>query len=308
MDKHKLLVILGPTATGKTDLALSLAKKFSGELISADSRQVFKDLDIGTGKDKNLVGNIYGYDLVEAKDRFSLGQYLKLANKKITEIQKQGKLPIVVGGTGLYIKGLIDGIPTALIARNEDLRKTLSEKTPGKLFDILAQFDPTKAASLNQSDRSNPRRLVRAIEIAQARQTGLSVKKLKKRMNVCQGGLTTNLSFFEKRIKERIQARIVAGIEAEICNLFTMGVTWNDQAMTSLGYKEWQGFFAGKKNLEEVLSDWQKGEMQYVKRQLVWFKKDKRINWFDISDPLYRKNVENLVKKWYPRGTNAKEN
>ena len=305
---NKLLVICGPTATGKTNLGVYLAKRFNGQLISADSRQVFKDLDIGTGKDKNLVGNIYGYDLVEAKDRFSLGQYLKLANKKITEIQKQGKLPIVVGGTGLYIKGLIDGIPTALIARNEDLRKTLSEKTPGKLFDILAQFDPTKAASLNQSDRSNPRRLVRAIEIAQARQTGLSVKKLKKRMNVCQVGLTTNLSFFEKRIKERIQARIVAGIEAEICDLFTMGVTWNDQAMTSLGYKEWQGFFAGKKNLEEVLSDWQKGEMQYVKRQLVWFKKDKRINWFDISDPLYRKNVENSVKKWYPRDTNAKEN
>ena len=181
---RKLLVICGPTACGKTSLALGLAKKFGGEVVSADSRQVYKGMDIGTGKDlpKNskfeirnskLGGSyivagvpIWGYDIADSKKGFNVAQYTKITRTIIENIFVRGKLPILVGGTGLYIKGAVDGIATAEVRPNVKLRKSLFEKSPEELFEILAQVDAIKAGSLNSSDRRNPRRLIRAIEVA----------------------------------------------------------------------------------------------------------------------------------------------
>ena len=160
--RQKLLVICGQTGTGKTSLAIFLAKKFNGELISADSRQVYKGLDIGTGKDLDEVKKsnvrVWGYDLVDPKKNFSVGNYIKFAQKTISDIQKRGKLPILVGGTGLFIKGVIDGIPTAFVPRNMKLRKNLEDKSPNELFEMLAHMDPIRAGAMNVSDRLNPRR------------------------------------------------------------------------------------------------------------------------------------------------------
>lgn len=185
--EHKLLVICGPTATGKTALGIYLAKKFEGELVSADSRQVYKGMDIGTGKD--LPGNskleirnsklggsykvagvpIWGYDLISPKEEFSVARYIKIAGKIIKDIWERDKLPILAGGTGLYIKGVVDGIPTAFIPKNIALRESLGKRGVRELFEILAEMDAVKAASLNISDKKNPRRLVRAIEIASSK-------------------------------------------------------------------------------------------------------------------------------------------
>src|SRR4030043_1021657 len=186
----KLLVICGPTATGKTSLALSLARKFNGESVSADSRQVYKGMDIGTGKDlpknskfqiskskmgfKNLNLGFYtlsgvrlwGYDLVEPTQDFSVAHYIKIAQKIIENIHKRGKLPILVGGAGLYIKGVVDGIDTADIKRNIKVRKDLEGKTNCDLYALLLNVDIERALRMNESDRKNPRRLVRAIEIS----------------------------------------------------------------------------------------------------------------------------------------------
>lgn len=302
---NKLLVICGQTGTGKTSLAIYLARKFNGELISADSRQVYKGLDIGTGKDTNEIKKskirIWGYDLVEPKKNFSVGNYIRFAQKAIYNIQKGGKLPILAGGTGLFIKAVIDGIPTAFVPRNLKLRKNLEEKDTNELFELLAQLDPIKAGSMNRSDKLNPRRLIRGIEVASwglERKTRRLFKKPK--YNILEIGLQTSLGNLSKKIEKRVDKRINTGIEREIRKLISSGISWDSQSMTSLGYRQWRDFFEGRITKTEVINNWKKEELRYAKRQLTWFKKDIRIHWFDSSKKNYIEGVEKLVKKWYP--------
>lgn len=310
---QKLLVICGPTATSKTLLAVNLAEKLGGEIISADSRQVYKGMDIGTGKDLREIpkwAKIWGYDLAEPKEEYSVSKYIAFANKAIEDIWSRDKLPILVGGTGLYIKGVVDGIPTALVPKNKNLRKNLVEKGTDELFEILAQQDPIRAASLNTSDRKNPRRLIRAIEIAQRKlQTGGKLDKsfAFKGDSTLFVGLTAPKQYLLGKIDERVEARVEAGVEEEIRKLLERGVSWEDQAMTALGYRQWKEYFDKGKTKEKVISEWKNEERKYAKRQITWFKRDGRINWFNITRPSWDKKVEKLVKKWYS-SENAKKN
>lgn len=308
----KLLVICGPTATGKTALALSLAKKFNGELLSADSKQVYRGLDIGTGKDITAQAKrkgyyefqgikIWGYDLVGPNENFSVSRYIQFARKVVKEIIKREKLPIIVGGTGLYIKAIVDGIPTAKIPQNLALRENLAVKSQDELFEILAQLDPIKAGSLNSSDKKNPRRLTRAIEIATWKLEGKS-KEFKERIQKFDTlfiGLTSSKEFLFARIKKRVEKRVRQGVEREISELLSKGVSWENQSMSSLGYRQWRAYFKGKKTKEETIEDWKRQEKKYAKRQITWFKRDRRIKWFDISKPDWTDSVEKLAKIWY---------
>lgn len=317
---NKLLVICGPTSTGKTSLALTLAKKLNGEIVSADSRQVYKGLNIGTGKDlpkgaklkKGLFSKwgyyeisgqkIWGYDVADPRREFSVAQYLKIAHKMIDDIAKRGKLPILVGGTGLYIKGVIDGIPTAEIPKNDQLRQNLGNRTVDELYETLANLDSSKAASLNSSDRKNPRRLMRAIEIAQYHLTKKQIPvrhTLNKEFEVLFIGLTAPRAFLDKNIEARVDQRIKLGVKDEVRKLLRSGVTWEDQSMVALGYGQWRDYFEGAVDEEHVVSEWKREEMKYAKRQMTWFKKDSRIKWFDITEPGYPENVEKSVEKWH---------
>ena len=299
---EKLLVICGPTATGKTALAIKLAKKFDGEIVSADSRQVYKGMDIGMGKEWGDVP-IHGYDLVDPRREFSVSKYLKFARKILKDIWRRGKLPILVGGTGLYIKGVIDGIPTVEVPRNNELRKRLEEKSADELFESLSQLDAVRAGSMNSSDRKNPRRLVRAIEVAQWN-LGHGVKCLTSDIlhptSVLVIGLTAAKEPLNTRIEDRVGERVKAGIKKEIESLLKNGVSWDDQSMMSFGYRQYRDFFEGEVPEEVVVSEWTREEQKYVKRQMTWFKKDKRVGWFDIFEVDYQKKVEKMVAKWYP--------
>lgn len=299
----KLLVICGPTATGKTSLAVNLAQKFDGEIISADSRQVYKSMDIGTGKEWGNVP-IYGYDLVDPKSDFSVSQYLKFAQKILTDIWRRQKLPILAGGTGLYVKGIIDGIATADIPRNTELRAKLEGKSIADLYENLSQLDAVRAGSMNTSDKKNPRRLIRAIEIATWKlehgdTSHAYTPHLRHPTSLLMIGLTAPKKKLDERIAARVKFRVKLGIKKEIEKLLRLGVTWDAQSMQALGYKQWRDYFEGGVPEGMVVSEWIREEQRYAKRQMMWFKKDKRINWFDISESDYPKNVESLVRKWY---------
>ncbi len=317
----KLLVVCGPTATGKTSLAVHLAKLLNGELVSADSKQVYKSLDIGTGKDflpdsklrmprgkqgLKLGGyyqidgtKIWGYDLVDPKKEFSVARYVKVANAIIENIWSRKKLPILVGGTGLYIKAVVDGIPTISVPKNMKFRKSLEKKKAEELFERLAQIDPIKAAQMNYSDKKNPRRLIRAIEIGQWKLKNKLKDSPKMEFSVLLIGLKSGKRFLVKKIRDRVKARIVNGLEEEIKKLLKSGVTWKHQSMDSLGYRQWQDYFEGKKKRKQVIKEWEKEERRYSKKQMTWFKRDKRINWFNITRKNWQKNVEKLAKEWY---------
>ena len=318
---NKLLVICGPTSTGKTTLAIDLAKKFNGELISADSRQVYKGMDIGTGKDLpkgakiklpwfqkygyyEINGaKIWGYDLADPRHEFNVGQYIKFAERIISDILKRGKSPILVGGTGLYMKGVIDGIATAQIPKNNLLRKNLERSSAEELFEKLAQMDSFKAGQMNASDKKNPRRLVRAIEVAMWKINNIKKEKemeiKKKNLEVLMIGLNAPEKLISQRVELRVAQRAKAGIKKEVETLLKNHVSWNMPSMSSMGYRQWKDYFDNKKTQSEVVKDWEAEEKKYVKRQMVWFKKDKRIQWFDITDTCYPENVEKSVEKWY---------
>src|SRR5258708_5994758 len=280
---NKLLVICGPTATGKTKLAVCLASLFDGTIISADSRQVYKYMDIGTGKDFK---NILGYDLIEPDEDFSVSKYSHFANQKIREIQEQNKLPILVGGTGLYIKAITDGIETLDVKPDEKLRKELSDKSPFDLFKILKKLNLKKANSMNDSDKNNPRRLIRAIEIAnQISQNNIPISKPK--YEILFIGLTEPLEKLKQKIKDRVDERIENGFQKEV-DFLKKNNFWVGAPSKTLVYKDWPDS-----------EKWKVEEFKYAKRQMTWFKKNQKINWFDITQNNFKKNVESLVKRWY---------
>lgn len=282
----KLLVICGPTATGKTNLAFNLAKKFNGELVSADSKMVYKYMDIGTGKDKDKYGTIFGYDLVNPNEEFSVSHYIKFAENKIEKIIDQKKLPILVGGTGLYIKALLNGIETIEIKPNKKLRKEYSTKSAVELFEILKKINPQKANSLNESDRKNPRRLIRAIEIfSQISEHNIIVSK--PRYDVLMIGLQAPKEILKEKIAKRVDERVNLGFEKEI-GFLRQNNFWEGAPKFTLGYKDWPD-----------IKKWKLEEFKYAKRQITWFKKDQRINWFNITHKNYEKEVEKLIRKWY---------
>ncbi len=314
----KLLVICGPTATGKTQLGVRLAKKFDGEMVSVDSRQVYRGMDIATGKDlpknstyQKLKNSKLGYylfdsipvwmlDVVEPTHSFSVAEYHERAHKVIEDIWKREKLPILVGGTGLYVKAMIDGIDTLGVPPHPQLRAAYEKKSAEELFNILFHLSPDTANTLNVSERKNKQRLIRKIEIAQMGVKEVSGKKWKN-LKVVMIGLVCSYNILRQRIERRIEKWVIKGAEDEVMKLLGSGVGWNFQAMNALGYRQWKPYFEGKSKKEEVVERWKVDEWHYARRQLTWFKRDKRIQWFDVTKKRWEEDVEKKVQAWYNR-------
>lgn len=290
MNNQKLLVICGPTATGKTKLALHLAQKFNGEVISADSRQVYKHMRIGTGRgDENQPAgeiDILGYDLVNPNQEFSVSQYLDFANNKIDKVLKDGKLPILVGGTGLYIKAVVDGIGTVNIPPDKSLREKFKNSSVEELFSSLKKIDSKRANLMNDSDRQNPRRLVRAIETSKnSSSLGLSLRETK--YDVLMIGLTAPKEVLKQRIDRNVEDRVKNGFGEEVEYLKKNGF-WEGVPKVTLGYRQWPD-----------IEKWKLEEFKYAKRQMTWFRREGRINWFDVTKPNYLGKVEKCLEKWH---------
>ncbi len=308
---NKLLIICGPTATGKTKLAIELAKKFNGELISADSRQIYRGMDIGTGKDnselhikskKFSVGYytvsgipLWMYDLVNPNQDFSVADYYDLVWIVIKHAWQRSKLPIIVGGTGFYINALLNGIQTMGIKPNLKLRQELEKKSISQLQELLIKYDPARLSRMNNSDRNNRRRLVRAIEIQNSDFRIQNQNEKIKNERILMIGLTCQKNILKERIDFRIKGRVKLGIINEIKDLLNNGYSWNLPALSSLGYRQWLNFFQGKESREKAIEKWKTAEYKYAKRQMTWFRKDSRLNWFDIIKKDYQNQVFALV-------------
>lgn len=272
----KVLIICGPTATGKTALAARLAKKFNGELISADSRQVYQGMDIVTGKDRPVGVKIHGLDLVNPDEEFSVAHFVQFAQQKIKELHARKKLPILVGGTGLYLKSLVNPPNTLSVPPDWQLRKDLENISARKLLKLLKQLNPAKVKSMNHSDRHNPRRLTRAIEVAKS----LSGSTLPvQNYDALWIGLMADKKTLDKKIARRVRARIKAGAIEEWQKLKAK-YSSTLPSMTSIGYRE----------LPDV-NAWIRSERHYARRQLTYFKKLSNIYW----NPA----VVKLVRDWY---------
>jgi tRNA dimethylallyltransferase len=324
------IVVCGPTATGKTKLSLSLAKKIDGELVSADSRQMYKHMDIGTGKDisKNAkseflvskqfpnfsnsqipnttityytVGGVklWLYDAITPDRVFSAYEYSILARQVISDIQKRNKVAIVVGGTGLYIKALLEGFDTEGIPTDWKLRGKLGNWEIGKLKQELHKLNPDKFESMNNSDKNNPRRLIRAIEVATLKGSiDQRINRSKKRAslfkNVPMVGLTAPLPWLYQKIDARVDERMRLGMVAEIQKLLDLGYSWNDPGLNTIGYKQLRPYFQNQEALEESIRKWKFTEHAYARRQLTWFKKQKNVQRYDVSKTSLPSLISNL--------------
>jgi len=290
----KLVVILGPTASGKTDLSIKLAKKFNGEVVSADSRQVYKGMDIGTGKvtKKEMEGiSHYLLDVVSPKSYFTVAQYQKLAQKAINKILGNGKIPFLVGGSPFYIYSIVEGWQFPKLKPDWKLRKDLEKKSSSELFKILKKLDKERVKNI---DKSNKRRLIRAIEIA--KKLG-KVPKIKKspQYNCLLIGIKKELEVLKNLIEKRLLKRFRQGIIKEVEILHKNNVSWKRLEEFGLEYKWIARFLQKKINYEEMLERLQKDIEHFAKRQMTWFKKDKRIKWVKNYQ-----EAEKLIKNFLP--------
>lgn len=296
MDNLKpLIVILGPTASGKTGLALELAKKFNGELINADSRQIYKEMDIATNKigediviKKNVQNEtvyfidtipIYLMDLIDPDQDFSLAEYKKIAVEEIKEVQEKGCLPILVGGTGLYISAIVDNLDIPQAAPDKNLRQELEKESVEDLFAQLQKVDPASAESIGPD---NKRKIIRALEVY--RTSGKPFSSLQKKgkplFDVLQIGIKTDRDELYKKIDQRVEQMVKTGLIEETEKLLGKYDS-NLPSMTGIGYREIGHFLRSEMELQDAVQQIKFHTHQYARRQITWFKRDNRINWVE---------------------------
>lgn len=301
----KLICIAGPTASGKTSFAVELAKRVNGEIISADSMQIYKNMNIGTAKPsaEEMQGiKHYLIDEITPFESFSVSDFTERARKYIEEIRAKGKQPIVAGGTGLFISALIDNVQfsegEADYELREELRKTAEEKGADFLHSMLLEIDPVSAERIHPN---NIKRVIRAIEIYKT--TGITMTEQNEKSKLIPSpyeltyfGLTGPRELLYERIDKRVDIMMNMGLVKEVSDLMEAGLDLTYNSMQGIGYKETVRYLTGEVTLEEATEDIKRESRRYAKRQLTWFRRDERIKWADIS--IYNTN-EKLMEYFY---------
>ncbi len=267
----KIIVIVGETASGKSSLALQLAQRFNGEIICADSSTVRRQASIGTAKptaDEQALVTHHLVDIVDPDQDFSAAKFQQLAKAAITDVCGRGKLPIVVGGTGLYIDALLYDY-SFLPSVSQESREELNSLGLEQLLDLIER----KGYELGTIDTRNQRRLIRFIETG-----GVQPTKQLLRANTLVLGLETERAVLHQRIAERVDAMLEQGLEQEVKALAD-SYGWGCEALKAVGYSQWQNYFSGDKTLEETRQNIVKATRDLAKRQRTWFKRNKSIQW-----------------------------
>lgn len=300
----RLIVVCGPTASGKTDLAIVLAKKFNGEIVNADSRQIYKEMDIATAKPTLDYGlqtpdyivdgiNHYLLDIINPDENFTLSDYKDQAQKTIKEIIKKGKIPFLVGGTGLYIKAIVDNLEIPRVEPDLVLRRELESKSAEERIKMLKEIDPE---TYEKIDIQNPRRVIRALEVVLS--TGESFLKQQKKgkplYDVLQLGIKVDKENLYERINKRCEKMIEAGLVQEAKRL-AQKYSWELPSMSGIGYRQMRDYIEGKMTLEEAIEWLQTDTRHYAKRQMTWFRKDEKIVWIE-NEKQAEKKIDEFLK------------
>lgn len=304
-DKPKIAIIAGPTAVGKTDISIAVAKALNGEIISADSAQVYKYMDIGTAKittaDMDDIKH-YMIDEVTPDMSFSVAEFRDRADSYIREIAAKGKLPVITGGTGLYINSLINNLDFTDSTSNEDFRQEMQriadEKGNEFLHEMLKCIDADSYERLHPND---VRRVIRALEVYKF--TGKTIsyfqeesKKIPSRYSYAYIGLNMDRQKLYDRIDQRVEIMLQKGLIKEVEKLLDMGYSGYLVAMQALGYKEVVKYLEGELSLDEAIFILKRDSRHYAKRQLTWFRRDDRIKWFNIDEYEDRSTlVKNII-------------
>lgn len=305
--KKPLIVIVGPTAAGKTSLSIELALEINGEIISADSMQVYKYMDIGTAKptlEERKGVKHYLIDEVEPDQEFNVAKYKELADKYINEILSKNRLPIMIGGTGLYVDTVINNIQFSETICDWEYRQQLTEtaKTKGNEYvhKMLEEVDPDAAARLHPN---NLRRIIRALEVY--KYTGVPISKHQEESvkkpspyHTAIIGLTMDRQRLYERINKRIDIMLEQGLIDEVKKLMDMGYTKELTSMKGLGYKEIIDYLNGKTTLDEAIEILKRDTRRYAKRQLTWFRRNENIHWIELTEKTSVKKLVDESKKY----------
>lgn len=295
---QKLIVIIGPTAVGKTNLSIEMAKRYNGEIISGDSMQIYRGMDIGTAKitEDEMQGIPHHLiDIKEPEENFSVAEFQLLVRAKINEIAKRGKLPIIVGGTGLYIQSVIYDYQFSDVPGDEAFRLELEERAKQigneALYKELQAVDPESAAQIHPN---NVRRVIRALEIFHL--TGKTMQDFQRKQQpdlmyeTALVGLSMEREQLYERINRRVDIMVEQGLLDEVKSLYNQGLR-NCQSIQAIGYKEIYDYLDGSVTWEEAVEQLKQNSRRYAKRQLTWFRNKMDVQWFDMT------YVNNFSKK-----------
>ena len=306
MNKIPVIVVAGPTASGKTGLAIHIAKKFDGEIVNADSMQIYKYMDIGTAKptcEERTQAVHHLIDFVEPDAEFSVADYTALAHEKIADIYSRGKMPVVCGGTGLYINSLIDDVTFGEMetdyALSAELRTIAEEQGANVLLDMLAEFDEESAKKIHPN---NLKRLIRAIEFYKV--TGVPIskhqemtKQVESRYNPLMMIIDHDREVLYDRINQRVDIMLQEGLIDEVKSLMEKGYTRDMNSMKGIGYKEVMDYLEGTVTFDEMTEILKQSTRHYAKRQLTWFRRDERINYIDAKGNVLQE-ADKLIGEW----------
>jgi len=305
-----LIVLAGPTAVGKTSLSIRLAEELGGEIISADSMQVYRHMDIGSAKaaqkEREKVRH-HLIDVLEPTKGFHVALFQKLAKQALCGIYARGKVPIVTGGTGFYIQALVFDIDFTENDSDQSLRirleQTASQKGAACLHEMLRRIDPAAAAQIHEN---NVKRVIRAIEFYQKTGTRISdhneaERKKKSPYHLFYYVLTTDREVLYDRINQRVDKMMEQGLVEEVKQLVQMGCTRDMVSMQGLGYKEILDYLEGNRSLEEAVCILKRDTRHFAKRQLTWFKREKEARWLNLPDFQYdmEKVLEHILEEFY---------